>query len=210
MPMFNERDAYGWMAMSLHWLLFLLIAGLVASGKYSDSLGGSQKIMLLLDSHKQIGVAVFALMLFRLCWRLINKKPEGVSDSTFISIAAFATHWMLYITVLLQALIGICVSQLFGHDVSFLGVLQVPSFVDTAKSALDALSFMPEFIFEADISHAKKMRALHYWGGNAIMFLVAVHVLGALTHHYLIGDDTLRRMIFGYKPAYAKEKDHSL
>ncbi|MGI9337083.1 MAG: hypothetical protein ACR2P4_01050 [Gammaproteobacteria bacterium] len=68
MGAFNTKDKYGAATIVLHWLLFLLIAGLLAGGSYFASLPGKEKIPML------IGVAVLMLMLFRLLWKLAKRR----------------------------------------------------------------------------------------------------------------------------------------
>lgn len=210
MAMFNRRDDFGWMAVSLHWLLFILIFGLIAGGKYSASLLSGEKIGGLINIHKQIGVAVFVLMAFRLLWRLINTRPEALSNVFFLKAAAFATHWLLYLTVMFQAAVGVFMSQLGGRDVHFLG-WELPSYAETGEAVLGWFTgseFLRSFLFGQITSPAKQMRELHDWVGWLIILLIVVHVLGALMHHYLAKDDTLRRMMFRFKPTYAKKDPH--
>ena len=203
MGLMNRRDAYGWMSVTLHWLLFLLIAGMIAGGKYSDSLSENDKIIMLIYIHKQIGIAVLSLMAFRLLWRLINSRPDGLSDSSFIKLAAFIVHWTLYLAVMLQALSGIIMSQLSGRAVSFLNVIKVPSLAELTDPILQMMSFVP--LWDSSLPEGAQMRALHDWNSNLIIVLVSAHVLGALMHHFILSDDTLRRMWFGYVPGYMKD-----
>lgn len=209
MPTFNRRDDFGWMAVLLHWLLFILIAGLIAGGKYSDSLGSAEKILILITSHKQIGVAVFVLMAFRLVWRIINTTPEALSNIWYLKIAAFTVHWLLYVLVLFQAAVGVYMSQLADREVSFL-VWELPSFAGQGKALLEFISGAPavhEFLFGEETSAVKRMRALHEWGGNILLAFIIIHVVGALMHHIVLVDNTLRRMFFGYVPPVYRAKD---
>lgn len=198
MSIFNKRDQYGFIALLLHWLLFLLIAGLMASGKYSDSLPRDEKIGYLIGVHKQVGVAVFCLMAFRLLWRLINTGVEALTESRLTRLLAFITHWLLYLVVLGQALSGVLMSQFSGRDVTFL-IWQVPALISKSE-LLNLLPFLP-----AEASRAGFWRDMHGWGADIIIGLVALHVVGALFHHFIRREDTLRRMWFGYVPFYAKE-----
>lgn len=202
MSALNKRDDYGWVAVTLHWLLFLLLVGLVASGKYSESLSVGSKNTALIDIHKQVGIAVFMLMMFRLLWRLINITPQAIATNILARLTAFLVHWILYIVVLAQALIGVLMTQLAGRNVVFLDTMKIPSMT---KYAREFLEFMPENIV-GDGSPARQMAELHHLGATAIISLVAVHAGIALAHHIFWGDDTLRRIFYGYVPAYAKKK----
>ncbi|MGU9951055.1 MAG: cytochrome b [Gammaproteobacteria bacterium WSBS_2016_MAG_OTU1] len=196
----NERDAYGGMAITLHWLLFILIAGLIISGKYSDTL--TTKDAMLIGFHKQMGLAVFVLMSFRLLWRLINTSPLPLSENLVTRFLAFLVHWLLYVFVLMQAWIGIAMSHLSGHKVSFLNIIEVP---DMTAAATNFLEYVPNALFTSPEA-AMQMRELHELGATVLIVLIGLHFLGAITNHVLFGNDTLRRMFYNYVPAYAKVK----
>lgn len=191
MSLMNQRDRYGWVAKLLHWLLFLLIAGMIASGKYSASLERVDKIPDMINAHKQIGIAVFFLMAFRLLWRMINQKVESMTDSGLLRLLAWLSHWLMYLAVLAQAGIGVLMIQASNRTVFFLD-WQLPHFV--GKHGLLGISL------DGGI-----LREWHGYGGTAIIVLVGVHVLAALLHHFYWDDDTLRRMGFGYTPGYLKD-----
>ena len=196
---FNRRDGYGWMAVFLHWLLVLLIFGMIAGGKYSASLGPGEKISWLIGFHKQAGIAVFALMAFRLLWRLFNTSPAAPPDQSWtVTVSAFIVHWLLYILVLLQAATGVFMSHLSGRDVEFLGA-KLPSFEEQGGQLLDAIPAVPalsSFLFGEAAEAGEKMRALHTVLGDAAIALIALHVLAALLGNFFFGRDTLRRMSF--------------
>ncbi|MGI9296317.1 MAG: cytochrome b [Gammaproteobacteria bacterium] len=203
MAFFNNRDQYGWMSLFLHWLLFVLLAGMLAGGKYSASLAPDDKIGLIIDLHKQVGMAVFVLMAFRLLWRLINRSLDSTGN-ILMRFTAFLVHWLMYIVVLVQAAIGVTMSQMAGHDVLFFNTFEVPSLVEFGKGFLTQMSFFVELITNAQKTGAQ-MYALHAFFGNALLALIGLHIAGALFHHIFMGDDILRRIFFGYKPSYAEK-----
>jgi cytochrome b561 len=194
----NSRYVYGAGTIVLHWLLFLLVLGLVAGGKYSHSLpkGDPQ----IIGIHKQIGIAVLLLMLFRFFWRLINTKPEPLDSSGLRQLAATLVHMGLYLAVIAQAVFGIAMSQLGGRGASLLG-WDFPLLFGGEASLFGMPGFLPADPREA----AKLIRGWHHWGGVAIGVLVAVHVFGALYHWLVLKDKTLRRIWFGYKDPFSKK-----
>lgn len=206
MAMFNKRDEFGWMAVALHWLLFLLILGLFVGGKYSDSLSSSAKNPLVIGIHKQLGLAVFILMVFRLLWRLINTTPQAINTNVILRLLAFLNHWLLYFAVLFQAFAGVAMTQMSGRVVELFGVFQLPSVAGAGRFIVENL----ETLLALEGSPARQMRGIHELGATVILVLLALHVLGALAHHTVFQDDTLRRMSFGYRPAYAKKRQGGL
>ncbi len=199
MGAFNTRDTYGWGTIVLHWLLFLLITGMLAGGIYSDSLPPGGKNTMLISIHKQMGVAVLALMLFRLIWRLINRGVESLVES-FYQFMAGVVALLMYLAVISQALIGIAMSQLSGRDVVFLG-LELPV-IAGAKGYVP----LPEFVIgEGAKNAAEILREWHWFCGYFIIGLIALHSLAAIWHA-LEGTGLLRRMWFGYQPEYASKR----
>lgn len=199
MSLMNKRDEYGWLAITLHWLLFILVVGMVASGKYSDSLSQDDKIIQIILVHKQVGIAVFLLMAFRFLWKLINTSPLSLTESGLLKFITFLVHLSLYVVVLGQALSGIAMSQLSGNPVAFLG-LSVPTLLGDGG----LLGAIPSILGDNAETAAGTLREFHGYGGMAIMVLVGLHIVGGVFHH-MSGAETLRRMWFGYKPPYARE-----
>ncbi len=72
-------------AMSLHWLIALMIIGLFAFGLYMVELPLSPQKLKYYSYHKWAGVTVFLLVLLRLLWRITHRPPElpaGMPGST--------------------------------------------------------------------------------------------------------------------------------
>ena len=191
MPLMNHRDQYGWVTKFFHWLLFLLIAGLLGSGLYSDSLDRPDKIPMMINNHKQVGIAVLGLMAFRFLWRLINMSVESFSNSSILRFLSWLTHWLMYLVVMAQALCGILMVQA-GNRTVYLLDWQLPHLV--GQHGLLGINIA-----------GKVLRQWHEYGGMAILALLGLHIIAALLHHFYWDDDTLRRMWFGYKPSYLKE-----
>ncbi len=59
---------YTTMAKALHWLMALLLFGLLALGFYMQDLPLSPQKLQLYSWHKWAGVTVFLLVIFRLAW----------------------------------------------------------------------------------------------------------------------------------------------
>lgn len=191
----NNRYHYGWSVILLHWLLFLLIAGMMIGGKVSAMLEGEDKIPLIISIHKQLGIAVLVLMVLRFVWRMANTSVTPLTEDTAMQLAATINHWLLYLVVMGQAVIGIAMSQAAGRSVDFLG-LEMP-LLGGAEGALVGM----HAAFESDVT----LRLWHTYGGYVLLGLIVLHILAALMHHFIHKDDTLRRMWFGYEASYEHE-----
>jgi cytochrome b561 len=91
--------------------------------------------------------------------------------------AAVLVHWGLYFVMLMMPLSGLVMSQFAGREVSWFGVFAVPVFLGENKEL------------------AAQIKELHqhvWW--PLLMTLVAVHVLAALWHQFIVKDGTMNRM----------------
>src|SRR5690606_16265282 len=55
------------------------------------------------------------------------------------------------------------------------------------------------------LSQADRAGQIHYWMAMAVLALAGLHALGALKHHFLDRDDTLRRML-GPRPRHLTDR----
>ena len=62
-------------AMSLHWLIALMLFGMFGLGLYMTELPLSPTKLKLYSYHKWAGVTVFLLVLLRLMWRITHVPP---------------------------------------------------------------------------------------------------------------------------------------
>ena len=84
-------------AKALHWLMAILLFGLLALGFYMHDLPLSPEKLQLYSWHKWAGVSAFMLVLIRLGWRVTHNPPAlPASMPKLIQQAAHAGHLALY------------------------------------------------------------------------------------------------------------------
>ena len=76
MKLKSTPDDYGFIARSFHWVMALIILGMVLLGFYMTDLDFSPFKLSLYDWHKSFGTLVLMLVFLRLGWRLTAGKPE--------------------------------------------------------------------------------------------------------------------------------------
>jgi len=171
------NTTYTPVAKSLHWLMALLILGLLALGTYMSDLPLSPQKLELYAWHKWAGVTVFVLVWLRLAWRVAHRPPGlPASLSSRMRLAAHAGHAALYVLMVLIPLSGWLMSSAKGFQTVWFGVLPIPDLIGKDKLLGDILEETHEML------------------SSLLMLTLAGHVAAALWHHFVLKDDTLRRM----------------
>jgi len=171
------NTTYTPVAKSLHWLMALLILGLLALGTYMSELPLSPQKLELYAWHKWAGVTVFLLVWLRLAWRVAHRPPGlPASLSPRMRLAAHAGHAALYVLMVLIPLSGWLMSSAKGFQTVWFGVLPIPDLIGKDRLLGDILEETHEVL------------------SSLLMLTLAGHVAAALWHHFVLKDDTLRRM----------------
>jgi cytochrome b561 len=85
-------------------------------------------------------------------------------------------HWLLYALLLIAPIFGILYFQYGGKEIHFFGLVWP-----------QLLTPNPEM--------KKIAEGIHEFLGNSLYFLIGIHALAGLWQHYVLKDDTLRRML---------------
>ena len=165
---------YGAVAVTVHWLTALLIAGLLISGNRMDGMADSAAKAQLLMIHAPVGVLIGLLTLFRIFWWWrFDSKPEPVGTTpAWQERAAQGVHVLFYVVILGMAASGIGMMVLSGAgDIVFGG----------------ASGPLPDFGNYAP-------RAPHGIGARVMIALLVLHAGAALYHHFFLKDGLIGRM----------------
>ncbi len=133
-PTVPARSArYSHTAIALHWLLAAALTALFALGLYMADLPFSPQRLKLYNWHKWAGVAILALSLLRLLWRLTHRAPPlpaAVAQAmpAWQKWAHHGTHHLMYLLFFAVPLIGWAYSSAAGFPIVFLGVGAVARF----------------------------------------------------------------------------------
>lgn len=172
----NTTTRFGLVTIVLHWLIALLIIGLLALGLYMVRLPISLEKLKLYGWHKEYGFLVLFLAIFRFMWRLSNELPE--LDLPWLEkIAARAMHWAFYGFMFAMPISGWLITSAAGLPASFFGLFTLPNLI------------------AANEQHRVFFEWVHEWLGYALIAAIAMHTAAALKHHFINKDNILRRMI---------------
>ena len=167
-------------AKGLHWLMALMILGLLALGFYMEDLPLSPEKLQFYAWHKWAGVTVFVLVWLRLLWRVAHRPPAyPPSMSGLQQRLAHAGHRVLYVLMIVIPLSGWLMSSAKGVQTVWFGVLPLPDLIGRDKAL------------------GKQLADLHSALNIGLLLLIGGHAAAALFHHLVHKDDILRRMLPG-------------
>lgn len=183
----SDSGRYTRTAIALHWLIALLIFGAFPLGVYMHDLPLSPTKLQLFSYHKWIGVTVLLATVARLAWRVMHPAPAMLDMPRWQKVLAHGIHHLLYVLLFAIPLSGWLMSSAKGFQTVYFGVLPLPDLVGKDKELGELLEEVHEFL------------------SYTLLALVGAHIAGALKHHFVERDDTLRRMTFRYRPTKATD-----
>jgi cytochrome b561 len=131
---------YTSVAKTLHWLMAVLLFGLLALGFIMTDLPLSPQKLQLYSWHKWAGVTAFLLVLVRLTWRATHRPPSlPASMPPVMQLAAHAGHALLYGLMIAIPLSGWLMSSAKGFQTVWFGVLPIPDLLEKNQALGDLL-----------------------------------------------------------------------
>ena len=182
MQAFKFNNHYTKTAMSLHWLMAILLVSLFAVGTYMHELPLSPWKLQVYSWHKWAGVTAFILVLVRLAWRFTHRPPPlPINMSRSAELAAHAGHTLLYILMIAIPLTGWLMSSAKGIQTVYFGIVPIPDLLAKNKELGNLL------------------RDVHEILNLTLAAVVIGHIGAALKHHLMDKDDVLTRMLPRFK-----------
>lgn len=181
MPASNTASSYGTVTKVFHWVTALLILTVIPLGLIAEDLPFDAPLKVQLFSiHKTLGVIIFFVALGRILWALTQTKPGDLHpDRRVETLVAHIVHWLLYISLVAVPLTG------WLHHAATAGF--APILLPIGQD----LPFVPK-----SESIAAVFAGLHWLWSKVMIVSILLHFVGALKHHLIDKDATLRRMMF--------------
>lgn len=182
----SRASAVSWSAVSkfFHWFMALCMFGTAALMYYMVNIGDLEDPVLraeysfLLKQHKSVGLIVLFLVVFRFIWNRLQARPplpEGVTRAQHLG--SKASHYFLYLAMLVVPLLGWMASMTYGGRTFFFGLFELPV-------------WLPK-----NMDWAYVLQPAHIWGAWIMFGVVALHAVAALWHHFVRRDATLVQML---------------
>ena len=171
---------YSSLSIILHWLMLLLLASVYACMELREFYPrGSDFREGLKTWHFMLGLSVFVLVLIRISARVVGGTPPiSPQPPKWQNILAKITHFGLYALMIGMPIGGWLILSASGKPIPYFG-LELPALVGPNKAL------------------AEQIEEIHETIGTVGYYLIGLHALAALFHHYVVKDNTLRRMMPG-------------
>lgn len=174
----NTENQFGWISIFLHWIMAILIIGMLILGLYMTRIPISLLKLKLYGLHKEIGALILFLFFVRVTWRFINTLPSLADIPAWERWSARAMHFALYGFMCLLPVTGWLLTSSAGLPVSFFGLFTLPNLVP-ANPNVQAI-----------------MTTIHHWLAYFLIGAIALHGAAALKHHFIDKDSILRRILW--------------
>ncbi len=161
----------------LHWSIALLIVVQLGIGWTMPEVHKDTLPVGGIAWHLSLGVAIVLLVALRVLWR-IARPPRRTDDGRgWLARTAQATHALLYVLLVVVPLLGWANASSRGWTVGLGSWFELPHIMPVGSR----------------LGHA--CGDVH---GNltvVLAVLVGLHVAAGLYHHFVLRDDTVRRML---------------
>ena len=171
--------------VALHWLLALMIIGLLCLGFFvlANMPNSDPKKLDILVWHMSGGMFVFVLMIVRVIIRRWSARPAiAATGSPRLDRLASIAHSGFYVIVFLMIATGWTTGWLIS------GVFQ-----PNGEPLPDSFAVFPTFQAHAALA-------------TLLAVLIAAHIAAALYHQFVLKDGLFRRMWFGKRTIVPAEK----
>ncbi|TLS72858.1 cytochrome b [Photobacterium damselae] len=173
----NSVSKYNYVARCLHWFSALIIISMFGVGLWMVDLNYySTWYQTAPHWHKSVGILFAGLTIFRLIWKHLTVSPKIDGNRIEVYLAT-AGHIAMYALLFGLFVSGYLISTSDGRSIDVFNWFSIPGSGEL-------------FTQQSDIAGK-----VHFYIAWTLIFMVLLHVLAALKHHFINKDNTLRKMI---------------
>jgi cytochrome b561 len=180
MAAFGTRLRCGAVAQLLHWVTAVLVVAAFTFGP-----GGSEQRVYSSAKdfdrqvHETLGLAVFALTLLRLAWRVFDRTPDDPPMPRWMRLSSKIMQATMYVLLFLIPLTAISGAWLEGHPLTLLGSVPIGPWLAETHALGSAIA------------------SIHTWLGDTILWVAGIHAAAGLYHQFVLRDGVLQSMLPG-------------
>lgn len=175
----NEVHRYGRVSRILHWTTAILFIFMIPTGIFSSMIPEDVWFRTEYNViHKTIGITIFGLVIARLIWNQMSKRPElEASLKPKERKLAHSVHILLYVLMFAIPVTGYVMTSLHAYP-SYFFMLKIPSFLPESDAYI-VWGFFHKYLLQ-----------------YLVYIILGAHILGALKHHFIDKHRTaIKRMV---------------
>ena len=156
----------------------IAIIGLFIAGYVMTSMAPSELKWATYGMHKSLGFVMLVLLFVRLLSRML--RPPKIKSHSISAVHHFLIKIsvpVLYLVILCMTLSGFVMSDAGGYGINLFSLYELPLLLKNMK-------------FLAEYAHA-----VHVYVAPVGATIIGFHIVAALYHHFVLKDDTLKRMM---------------
>jgi cytochrome b561 len=174
----SRTDRYPATSKLLHWLVAVCVLTTAPVAIAMVRVGEGSLRDTPYNFHKSLGVLILVLMILRLINRLAVGAPiPDPAIEPWQRAASSIVHTSLYVLLLAMPIVGYLANSVYGAPTPFFGLFDLPPIAGKNEAL------------------ATQLFTIHRWVGWLVIALVLTHVSAALFHHFIRGDNVLKRML---------------
>ena len=180
----NSANSWGWVSIVLHWLSTVVIIGLFLLGLWMVDLTYYDAwYRTSTDIHRSVGVLILLLTLARIIWKKFQAVPSALpKHKPWEHLSAVIAHSTMYLLLIAITISGYLISTADGRSLHVFNWFSIPATLH-------------------GIEHQEDIAGnIHFILAVALIALTVIHAAGALKHHFVDRDTTLKRMLIPNSP----------
>jgi cytochrome b561 len=136
-------QAYTPTARVLHWIVAVLVIGLIVVGILMGNLDSGPLQDRLYNLHRSTGALVLVLALIRLGYRMTHPPlPLPATVPASQRLAAESMHWALYVLLIVQPLVGWAATSAYRAPIIIYGLFELPPILPVNQPLSEQLFFV--------------------------------------------------------------------
>ena len=183
-----DAARYATLTIVIHWLIAALLAFEVALGLNMEDARGSAKFSVF-QLHKSVGITILLLVLLRIVWRFYRRPPPLTAAGWERALAKIvhAAFYLLLLALPISGWIVVSTSKIVVPTLLYETIPwpHVPGLATLAAGAKQAWNHTAAFVHDNLVT--------------LLYGLVALHVAGALKHHFIDRDGDMARIAPGVR-----------
>jgi cytochrome b561 len=175
----SDRLQYGITAKVFHWLIVGLLIVQYLIGWLMPDIHRGDRPGAAMTFHVSLGMAILALIVLRLVWRLTHPVAPEKSLPPWQRLTSEAVHWILYALVLATTITGWLFASFRGWSLQFFYLAPLPMLASDNAAA------------------GKFIDGWHQAMEWTLLAFIGIHVATAMAHLFIYRDRIMQRMLPG-------------